>query len=243
MGVDVDLYAKELKAWTPEEFYSQMLAKRNSYHLEHDFEKKLYAGELSQTDLQIWVANRFYYQANIPKKDAAILANSQSSEFRRIWIQRLIDQDGPSEGKGGIEAWIKLGQGLGVTREVMLSFEKVVPGVRFAVDAYVHFARTAPWQEAVCSSLTELFATTAHERRLEAFSKHYSYIPSECLTYFRDRLTQAKRDVDHGLTVTIEYFKTREAQEKALGIIQFKLDVLWSMANAISGAMMEGVER
>jgi pyrroloquinoline-quinone synthase len=125
----------------------------------------------------------------------------------------------------------------------MLSFENVVPGVRFAVDSYVHFARTAPWQEAVCSSLTELFASTAHERRLEAFSKHYSYIPSECLTYFRDRLSQAKRDVDHGLTVTMEHFVTREAQEKALNIIQFKLDVLWSMANSIAGAMNEGLSR
>ncbi len=239
----MDLYVREAKAWTPDEFYSQMLAKRNSYHLEHTFEKKLYAGELSQRDLQIWVRNRFYYQANIPKKDAAILANSQNSEFRRIWVQRLIDQDGQSEGKGGIEAWINLGEGLGVSREDMLSFEGVVPGVRFAVDSYVQFARTAPWQEAVCSSLTELFATTAHERRLEAFSKHYSYIPSESLTYFRDRLSQAKRDVDHGLRVTLGYFTTREAQEKALSIIQFKLDVLWSMANAISGAIDEGKQR
>ena len=239
----MDSTESKAQAWTPQEFYNQMLAKRNSYHLEHSFEKKLYAGELSQRDLQIWVTNRFYYQANIPKKDAAILSNSQSSEFRRMWIQRLMDQDGTAAGAGGIEAWIKLGAGLGVPREVMLSFENVVPGVRFAVDSYVHFARTAPWQEAVCSSLTELFASTAHERRLEAFSKHYSYIPSECLTYFRDRLSQAKRDVDHGLTVTMEHFVTREAQEKALNIIQFKLDVLWSMANSIAGAMNEGLSR
>lgn len=239
----MDSTESKAQAWTPQEFYNQMLAKRNSYHLEHSFEKKLYAGDLSQRDLQIWVTNRFYYQANIPKKDAAILSNSQSSEFRRMWIQRLMDQDGTAAGTGGIEAWIKLGEGLGVSREVMLSFENVVPGVRFAVDSYVHFARTAPWQEAVCSSLTELFASTAHERRLEAFSKHYSYIPSECLSYFRDRLSQAKRDVDHGLTVTMEHFVTREAQEKALNIIQYKLDVLWSMANSIAGAMNEGLSR
>ncbi len=236
----MNLSANQVKAWSPDEFYMQMLAKRNSYHLEHSFEKKLYAGELTQRDLQIWVTNRFYYQANIPKKDAAILANSQSSDFRRIWMQRMIDQDGQAPGEGGIEAWLKLGQGLGVSREVMLSFEKVVPGVRFAVDSYVHFARSAPWQEAVCSSLTEIFATTAHERRLEAFSKYYTYIPNDCLSYFRDRLSQAKRDVDHGLTVTMEYFSTRIAQERALEIIQFKLDVLWSMANGISGAIYEG---
>jgi len=41
-----------------------------------------------------------------------------------------------------------------------------VPGVRFAVDAYVNFARQQPWQEAVCASLTELFAPQIHRQRL-----------------------------------------------------------------------------
>jgi pyrroloquinoline-quinone synthase len=33
--------------------------------------------------------------------------------------------------------------------------------------------------------------------------------------------------------VTLDYFKTREEQERALGILQFKLDVLWSMLDAM----------
>ena len=39
--------------------------------------------------------------------------------------------------------------------------------------------------------------------------------------------------MDHGLQVTLDYFKTREQQERALEILQFKLDVLWSMLDAI----------
>ena len=35
------------------------------------------------------------------------------------------------------------------------------------------------------------------------------------------------------MRVTLDYFKTREQQERALEILQFKLDVLWSMLDAM----------
>jgi pyrroloquinoline-quinone synthase len=54
----------------------------------------------------------------------------------------------------------------GLKREEIVDLRHVVPGVRFAVDAYINFARQRPWQEAVCSSLTELFAPKIHKERL-----------------------------------------------------------------------------
>ena len=109
----------------------------------------------------------------------------------------------------------------------------MTPGVKFAVDAYVNFARRAPWEEAVCSSLTELFAPTIHQKRLDSWPEHYPWIEENGYKYFRKRLSEARRDVEHGLRVTLEHFKTREEQEKALGILQFKLDVLWTMLDSI----------
>jgi pyrroloquinoline-quinone synthase len=53
------------------------------------------------------------------------------------------------------------------------------------------------------------------------------------LDYFRGRLTEARRDVEHGLRITLDYFNTRALQERALAILQFKLDVLWSMLDAM----------
>jgi pyrroloquinoline-quinone synthase len=109
----------------------------------------------------------------------------------------------------------------------------VEPGVRFAVDAYVNFARKAPWQEAVCSSLTELFAPTIHQKRLDSWPEHYPWIDARGYSYFRKRLSEARRDVEHGLRVTLEHFRTRAEQERALNILQFKLNVLWAMLDAI----------
>lgn len=220
-------------AWTPAEFHARLLEERRSYHLEHPLETALAAGRLTREQLQFWVANRFYYQAAIPRKDAAILASCPDRDVRRRWLQRIVDQDGEASGEGGIEAWLKLARGLGLGREEVLDFRHVVPGVRFAVDAYLNFARTAPWTEAVCASLTELFAPEAHRRRIEAFSRYYQFVPDDCLAYFRNRQGEARRDVDHGLTLTLSHFTTRAAQERAVEILRFKLDVLWSMAEAI----------
>jgi len=137
---------------------------------------------------------------------------------------------------GGIEAWSRLGEAVGLTRDALWSLEQVTPGVRFAVDAYVNFARRAPWQEAVCSSLTEMFAPQIHKDRLATWPQHYPWIDPDGLAYFRSRIPLAQRDVEHGLKVTLAHFTRRDQQERALTILQFKLDILWSMLDSIEKA-------
>ena len=222
--------------WSEEEFVEQLRHKGAGYHLNHPFEVMLREGRLNERQLRGWVANRYLYQKSIPMKDAAILSNCPDRDVRRKWIIRIQEQDGSEGEEGGNEAWIRLGQACGLTRAEILSEEHVAPGVRFAVEAYVNFARTRPWQEAVCASLTELFAPGAHQARLEAFPTHYPWVDEKGLDYFRRRLSQARRDVDHGLRITLDHFTTRELQERALEVLQFKLDVLWSMLDAIHQA-------
>ena len=189
------------------------------------------------------MANRFYYQICIPRKDAAILANMPDRAHRRLWVERILDHDGQGDHQGGnaggIEAWTRLGQAVGIEREDLWSLRRVAPAVRFACDAYVNFAARAPWQEAVCSSLTEMFAPQIHKDRLATWPGHYPWIEAEGLHYFRNRIPLASRDVEHGLRVTLEHFTTRAAQQRALDILQFKLDVLWSMLDAIEKACHE----
>ncbi|WP_333843930.1 pyrroloquinoline-quinone synthase PqqC [Pelomicrobium sp.] len=225
--------ASDERPWTREEFEQKLREKGAGYHIHHPFNVRMNTGRLNPDQIRGWVANRFYYQINIPLKDAAILANCPDREVRRQWIQRIIDHDGREGDEGGIEAWIRLGMACGMTREEIVSLRHVLPGVRFAVDAYVNFARTRPWQEAVCASLTELFAPQIHKERLANWPQHYPWIDPAGYEYFRKRLSEARRDVAHGLEITLDYFKTRQQQERALEILQFKLDVLWTMLDAI----------
>jgi pyrroloquinoline-quinone synthase len=220
-------------AWSRAEFERKLRDKEPRYHVHHPFHIMMNKGKLTPAQIRGWVANRFYYQYCIPMKDAAILSNCPDREVRRAWILRILDQDGAADDAGGLEAWIRLGEACGIERNELTSLRMVLPAVRFAVDAYVNFARTRPWQEAVCSSLTEMFAPQAHRDRLATWPSKYPWIKPEGLQYFRARLSQANRDVEHGLAITLEHFKTREAQERALDILQFKLDVLWSLLDAV----------
>ncbi len=228
-------------AWSAAEFEKRIRALGDRYHIHHPFQQAMARGELSREQMQGWVANRYYYQISIPIKDAALLSNCPDQAVRRRWIQRILDHDVSADGGGGIEAWIRLGEACGLSRETMESQDRVLPGVRFAVDAYVNFVRRAPWQEGACSSLTELFAPTVHRERLSTWPEHYPWIEPEGLTYFRTRLREAHRDVEHGLAITLACFRTREQQERALEIVSFKLDVLWTMLDAMYLAYVIGM--
>jgi pyrroloquinoline-quinone synthase len=220
--------------WSREEFEAKLRESGAAYHIHHPFNRMLNEGRATREQIRGWVANRYYYQISIPIKDAAILANCPSRAMRREWIQRILDHDGYGDDPGGIEAWTQLALAVGLTREELEDLRHVLPAVRFAVDAYVNFARRAPWQEAMCSSLTELFAPKIHKERLSTWPEHYPWIETTGLQYFRNRLTQARRDVDQALAVTLDYFKTRADQERALGILKFKLDILWAMNDAMA---------
>jgi pyrroloquinoline-quinone synthase len=229
-----------------------------AYHDKHPFHVAMNEGLLSPEALRGWVANRFYYQKNIPRKDAAILSNCPVLEVRRIWIHRILDHDGtdtktgglqpiqpteisatgkpPLVDEGGIETWLQLGEACGLSRADLIEDRHLLPAVRFAVDAYVNFARTQPWPIAIASSLTELFAPDLMSARLLAFEKFYSWIDTRGLDYFRRRITQAKRDSDEALGITLEYCNTPELQREAVRALKFKCDVLWAVLDAIHHA-------
>ena len=222
--------------WTRAEFEQQLRERGRAYHIHHPFNIMLNSGQATREQIRGWVANRFYYQVNIPLKDAAILANCEERAVRRAWVQRILDHDGYGDDPGGVEAWLRLAAAVGLEREQVESLAQVLPGVRFAVDAYVNFARRAPWPESVCASLTELFAPEIHKQRLAGWPEHYPWIDRAGLSYFQSRVTLARRDVEFALATTLERFTTRAAQARALQILQFKLDILWQMNDAMASA-------
>jgi len=224
--------------WNRTEFEQQLRERGRSYHIHHPFNVMLNTGRATPEQVRGWVANRFYYQIAIPIKDAAVLSNCPDAAVRRGWVQRILDHDGFElngiTDPGGIEAWLRLADAVGLTREEVQDQRHVIPALRFAVDAYVNFARRAPWQEAVCSSLTELFAPEIHKQRLATWPEHYGWIEPGGLHYFRSRVSQARRDVEQGLAVTLDHFTTRAQQERALEVLQLKLDILWAMNDAMA---------
>jgi pyrroloquinoline-quinone synthase len=223
-----------MEPWSRDEFTAQLRAiGQASYHDKHPFHRLMNEGRLNREQLQLWVANRFYYQKNIPIKDAILLSRCPDRGIRKKWIQRIHDHDGTETTPGGIDKWLRLAQAAGVAPEELEDDRRLLPGVRYAVDAYVNFIETRPWVESVASSLTELFSPDLMATRLAAFEAHYTWIDPDALAYFRSRLTQAPRDTDHGLGIVLDHCRTRPEQERAAAALQFKCDLLWAQLDAI----------
>src|SRR3984957_16061276 len=123
------------------------------YHHRHPFHLLMHEGQLTRGQLQAWALNRYYYQSRIPIKDALVLAKSDDPAFRRAWRKRILDHDGAQDGYGGIEKWIQLAEASGLSREQVLPCTGVLPGVRYAVDAYLALVRDNSLLVAVASSL------------------------------------------------------------------------------------------
>jgi len=202
----------------------------------HPFHHRLHAGELDAHGLRIWAANRWYYQCQLPQKDAAIISNCPLPEIRRQWLDRIVYHDGPHAGTGGIERWLRLCEAVGLDRDEVLDERHVAPGVRFAVDAYVTFARTKPWWEAVASGLTEMFAGHLMQQRVADMLANYPWIAREDLAYFTNRIDKVSGEGKDTLDIVVRHCVTREQQDRAIAALSFKCDVLWSMLDAVERA-------
>jgi len=224
----------ESKPDSPEKFVARLRAiGEAAYHDKHPFHVLMHQGKLTKRQLQAWIENRFYYQWTIPKKDALILAKADDPDFRRAWITRIIDHDGMGDSEGGIRKWYKLSEAAGLEVADVASLRYVLPGVRFAVDAYLHLCASRPLTEAVASSLTELFAPTLMADRIAVLEKLYPWLDSRGLDYFRGRLVQAPRDSEFGLDYVVAHCTTLESQDRAADALTLKCHILWGLLDAI----------
>ncbi|MBU2091678.1 MAG: pyrroloquinoline-quinone synthase PqqC [Alphaproteobacteria bacterium] len=209
------------------------------YHHLHPFHHLLHTGRLTKPQVQAWALNRYYYQSQIPRKDAAVLGQMDDPALRREWRERIIDHDGDAEGEGGILRWLKLATGLGLDAVYVRSTQGILPGTRFAVDAYVNFCRSKPLLEAVASSLTEMFSPDIIGQRVAGMLQHYDFVSPEILAYFDKRPVQAKRDSDFALDYVKTHARTVAEQQAVIAALEFKCGVLWSQLDALHFAYVE----
>jgi pyrroloquinoline-quinone synthase len=212
---------------------------KERYHHRHPFHLKMHEGTLTRGQLQAWALNRYYYQSRIPMKDALILAKSDDPAFRRAWRKRIVDHDGDHDGDqdgyGGIEKWIQLAEASGLAREQVLPCTGVLPGVRYAVDAYLALVRDHSLLIAVASSLTELFSRDLIFLRMDQMKIHYPYL-TPGLAYFVGRLTQAPEDATFALDYVTTHAVNREQQEQVIQALTRKCEILWAQLDAIEYA-------
>ncbi|HZW84881.1 MAG TPA: hypothetical protein VFE91_03130 [Nitrososphaerales archaeon] len=198
----------------------------------HPFMQLLYKGKLSKKQVQAWILNRFYLQNSIGSKDAAVVSNCPLPEVRRIWISRTLRREGMGDSVGDVDGWLGFAESAGFKRQSVLQ-AKCLPGVRFAVDGLVNFARRATWLEGIATSLYEVPAKDELVKRTAAFKEHYTWIRPEGMRFFVSRIARVDRDSDVVLDLVAAYAKDRRQQEAAIGAALQMSDVTWSIHDAV----------
>ena len=223
--------AGEAAPWTADELVERLREQGSRYHIHHPFNVRMDAGELTREQMQRLGRQPLLLPARIPIKDAAILSNCPDREVRRAWVQRILDHDGTAHRRRAASSRGCASARRSACRARTLESERhVLPGVRFAVDAYVNFARRAPWQEAVRSSLTELFAPGDPQAApCRAGREHYPGSTRRAWSTSAPGSSQARRDAQHGAgdhaRRTSRRASSRSARSTAL---RFKLEMLWA---------------
>lgn len=206
------------------------------YHDKHPFHIRMHDGKLSKRQIQGWVLNRYYYQTRVPIKDAIILSKWDDPAWRRRWIRRIHDHDGHAEGEGGLALWLKLAEGVGLDPAEVASLKRVLPGVRFACDAYVTLVKERSLLEAVASSLTEFFSPEIMTTRIAAWERHYKWVTPELQAYFHSRPPRARHDSQEALEFIMATAKTRDDQQRCIDAFITKCDILWALLDAVERA-------
>jgi coenzyme PQQ biosynthesis protein C len=209
------------------------------YHDHHRYHQLMHDGKLTRPQLQQWVLNRYYYQTRIPIKDAIIVSKSEDPAFRRMWSRRIVDHDGTADGEGGLALWLRLAEGVGLDREEVASCRSVLPGVRFACDAYVELVRERSLLEAVASSLTEFFAPDLMVTRVAAWERHYPWVGQDMLAYFRSRPPRARRDSAEAIDFVVQHATSYAEQERCVAALIRKTEILWHLLDCTYAAYVD----
>jgi pyrroloquinoline-quinone synthase len=109
----------------------------------------------------------------------------------------------------------------------------VLPGVRFACDAYVALVEKSQLVVAVASSLTEFFAPDLMSKRIAAWEQHYPWVDQEALGYFRSRVSRARRDSEEAIEFVVREAQSRALQDACVAALIRKTEILWHLLDCV----------
>ena len=220
-------------AWSKSEFAAEVRkALEPRYVDKHPFMQALYRGKLTRKQVQAWIVNRFYLQNCIGSKDAAVLSNCPVPEVRRIWISRTLRREGMGDSVGDVDGWLQFAEAAGLKKQAVLE-ARCLPGVRFAVDGLVNFARKASWLEGIATSLYEVPARAELVKRTDALKGHYPWIGAEGMKFFLSRLARVDRDSEAVVDLVSAYATDRRSQASAIQAALTMSDVVWSIHDSV----------
>jgi pyrroloquinoline-quinone synthase len=72
--------------------------------------------------------------------------------------------------------------------------------------------------------------------RVLAWERHYAWVRSDALDYFRVRVPRARRDAEEALAFVLAGARTPELEDRCVAALVAKTEILWKMLDYIDGA-------
>jgi len=221
----------------PDAFIETFIEVNRSDHQRppHPWETLFREGRCTSEQLQGWAKERYYFTKQVPIKDYSVLFNCPHPEVRRLWLPKAIEEEGEDligkTAKPHPEYWLDVCVGLGLDREFVKNSEPLF-GVKFAVDSFANAAFKTSWLLGVAVSEGDDTAK-AMARDLAVFRKHYTWVPDECLEFYK---LHSELDVEHGVIrkeILKKYADTKELQEACINAQLMKNNMRRVMADSI----------
>jgi pyrroloquinoline-quinone synthase len=227
----------------PQDFIAAIWQERRRYVGEgrikqpHPWRVALSQGKVTRQALIEYVKNRYYFLANINRKDAQVIANCPISDARRMLLRKYIDEEGQDVAGGQLgphyEMWLKVSDALGVPRQLMQSFDDVLPVYRYTVDAVFNFAKQQSWIEGVAATyategrMWKRYTPKAEHKEEgllnegEALARHYG-LSNDALLFYHVHSDANDEHGDINEAILKKYCTTAELQVKALAAARFR---------------------
>jgi len=136
------------------------------------------------------------------------------------------------------ELWVKFSVGLGIPQDEVLSYEPL-PGIRAALEMYVSLVQQSHWAVAIGTGLVfEGGGPKRMKEEREALEKYYSWIPSDCLDFFR---AHEYHDEGHGnmvIDVIKQHCMEEHLQNEMREAVKQRADIMWLQNDCIYNAFV-----
>jgi coenzyme PQQ biosynthesis protein C len=185
-------------------------------------------GRLTKDQVKTWVKQLHYYRVNVPRKELYILANCPLKEIRAERLRKYLEEE-DSRVMGGTvgphaELWVKLAEGLGISRDELETFKDLCPEYKLLVDSWLNYARDHSWLEGAAMSIDEDGGTGPTGQGMntaKALSNFYG-VPEWALGHFT---LHSELDIEHGAStkdLIRKYALTGAEQEGVRRAVTFK---------------------
>jgi pyrroloquinoline-quinone synthase len=213
---------------TADQLIEELLSCRPPRYKDRATRALMIKGLLTKDQVKMWVKQLHYYRVNVPRKELYILANCPLKEVRMERMKKYMEEEDDRVIGGNVgphaALWLRLGEGLGISREEMEDFRDLIPEYRLLVDSWLNYARDHSWLEGAAMSFDEDGGTGRGGEGMklaEALAKFYG-VPEEGLAHFT---LHSELDIEHGSStrdLIRQYATTEQQHDGVRRAVRFK---------------------